>query len=68
MRYAIDFKDRKNLTAYEIPSAVGMTGLYIPELVAPGCNANSAEYDFKNYRFQSMLRSGQVRPISILPH
>lgn len=54
--FAIDFKGQINLTAVEIPSAVGMRGFYIPEL--------NGEYDFQTYRIEGMLRSGDLRPVS----
>ena len=55
MQYAIDFKGLTNLAAQEIPSAVGMRGLYI------GGELN-AEYDFAAYRFEQMLSEGTLRP------
>jgi hypothetical protein len=54
--YAIDFKGRKNLIAYEIPSAVGMIGFYIPDL--------DGDYDFFEYRWRGMLDRHEARPCS----
>nr|DAF77098.1 MAG TPA: hypothetical protein [Caudoviricetes sp.] len=54
--YAIDFKGHKNLLAQEIPSAVGMIGLYIPAL--------KGDYDFKSYDFKARVERGEFRPIS----
>ncbi|QIW87577.1 hypothetical protein Ab1vBOLIVR4_gp60 [Agrobacterium phage OLIVR4] len=54
--YAIDFKGHKNLLAQEIPSAVGMIGLYIPAL--------DGDYDFKSYDFQARIARGEFRQIS----
>ena len=56
--FAIDFKGQNNLTAQEIPSAVGMRGFYIGEL--------KGEYDFCKYRVESMLRDGTLRPASYI--
>lgn len=54
--YAIDFKGQKNILAQEIPSAVGMIGLYIPAL--------GGDYDFKSYDFQARVERGEFRQIS----
>jgi hypothetical protein len=59
MQYAIDFKGHTNLAAQEIPSAVGMRGLYIGD-------ALKGEYDFQTYRFEQMLRDGTLRPASYI--
>lgn len=56
MLYAIDFKGHKNLVAQEIPSAVGMIGLYIPAL--------DGDYDFRSYDFKDRVSRGEFRQIS----
>lgn len=54
--FAIDFKGQTNLTAYEIISAVGMRGFFIPELCG--------DFDFWTHRVEGMLASGELRPVS----
>lgn len=54
--FSIDFKGQTNLTAQEIPSAVGMRGFYIVEL--------EGDYDFWTHRVEGMIASGELRPIS----
>lgn len=56
--FVIDMKGRQNLRAYEIPSAVGMRGLFVPEL--------KGEFDFIGSRFEAMQRAGQLRPATTL--
>lgn len=55
MLYRIDFKGLKNVIAQEIPSAVGMVGLYIPEL--------GGDYDFKSYDFKARVARGEFRKV-----
>lgn len=55
MRYIIDMRFGDNLTAQEIPSAVGMRGLHIH---------GHGDYDFPKYAWDGMLRSGQLREAS----
>jgi hypothetical protein len=61
MQYAIDFKGHTNLPSQEIPSAVGMRGLYIG-------GALNGEYDFPTYRFEQMLLDGTLRPACYFGH
>ena len=58
-QFVIDFKGQENLAAQEIPSAVGMRGLYIGDSL-------DGEYDFPAYRFEQMLRDGTLRPASYI--
>ena len=60
-QFAIDFKGYENLSAQEIPSAVGMRGLYIGDQI-------DGEYDFHTSRFEQMLRDGTLRPASYIGH
>lgn len=53
--FAIDFKGRTNLPAVEIPSAVGMRGLYVPD---------HGEFDWYGWQFAAMLQDGTLRPCS----
>lgn len=57
-RFAVDFKGQKNLVAYEICSAVGMIGLFIPAL--------DGDYDFASYDFKARVARGEFREISIV--
>jgi hypothetical protein len=54
--FAIDFKGQTNLTAFEIVSAVGMRGFFIPEL--------AGDYDFWTYNVEGMIARGELRPVS----
>jgi hypothetical protein len=56
MTFAIDFKGQTNLIATEIPSAVGMRGLYVPDL--------GDAYDFLESDFNARVRSGAFRECS----
>lgn len=56
MTFAIDFKGHTNLIAVEIPSAVGMRGLYIRDL--------GGEYDFRHSDFDARIRAGSFRECS----
>lgn len=57
--FAIDFKGHENLNAQEVPSAVGMRGLYIG-------GALDGEYDFRSGRLENMIADGSLRPASWL--
>lgn len=56
MIFIVDIKGHKNLEAVEIPSAVGMRGLYIHEL--------AGEYDYPTYEFEARLGNGVFRTAS----
>ena len=58
-QFVIDFKGHENLAAQEIPSAVGMRGLYIGQPL-------DGEYDFHRSRFEQMIRDGVLRPASYI--
>lgn len=53
--YKIDFKGLKNIDAQEIPSAVGMVGLFIPAL--------GGDYDFSSFDFKARVSRGEFRKV-----
>lgn len=53
--YKVDFKGHKNVDAQEIPSAVGMVGLYIPAL--------GGDFDFSSHDFKARVARGEFRKV-----
>lgn len=53
--FAIDHFGETNLTAQEVPSAVGMRGFYIP---------GRGTFDWPAYLVRRMERDGTLRPCS----
>lgn len=53
--YKVDFKGHKNIYAQEIPSAVGMVGLFIPAL--------GGDFDFSYIDFKGRVSRGEFRKV-----